>query len=113
MNENLISDSVELQVIAFLADEIGCEPDSVLLSADLAADLGVTGDDTMEILEHFAQKFTVDWEYFDPERYVDGEGVPILETIRCWMKGKFRQKKILTVSMLVNAAVAQKWPSED
>jgi acyl carrier protein len=51
---------LEQDIIAFIANETGTERSSVRLSSRLAQDIGLDGDDAVELFEEFGEKFHVD-----------------------------------------------------
>ncbi|QNF31853.1 DUF1493 family protein [Adhaeribacter swui] len=65
---------VSESVVNFIKTEYWWEDDTNFKSS-IENDLGITGDDAVELLEKFAQKFKVDLDGFDFSKYFSPEGV--------------------------------------
>jgi hypothetical protein len=73
----------------------------VTREAKIEHDLGITGDDAIELLVEYGKTFNLDISRFMAVEYFDGEGDPILPAIIRFLKGKKKKKnKILTVGHL-------------
>ncbi len=62
------------RVRAIIADQMGVKRDRITMDADLAGDLGVDGDDGVELFEALDDAFTVDWTGLDLGVHFGGEG---------------------------------------
>ena len=67
--------------------------------------MGIDGDDAMELLEEYSEKFKVDMSEFKCSRYIGPEGIPLGILFGSWE----HPDRDLTVDMLVRAAEAHKW----
>jgi len=69
-------DALKAEVIALVQEQTGAK--KVKLSSRLFEDIGVAGDDGVELLEEFAERFEVDVTKCSPGRYFGGEGMNLL-----------------------------------
>jgi len=101
---------MEEQVIAFIAHECGVPLDHVKLSSDLAKDLGISGDDGVELMSKFAHEFGINLTGFNPADFFGSEAAFILFAVffPSWWKRK-RHRKSLTVGDLVKIARSRSW----
>jgi hypothetical protein len=70
----------------------------------LQQDLGVYGDDAIDLLLAYAETFHVDVSYFMAAAYFDGEGVDVL----AWFRPVKPRRKELTVGHLQRGTDAQR-----
>ena len=108
--------SLELRVIEFVAGFTGASIASVDLDTLINEDLGIDGDDGTDLLEEFAERFSVDLgacskTYFGPEGFS-----PMLPwyAIREFVSGLFGWPRLfplepLPVRTLVESARAGAW----
>lgn len=64
---------IEEQVKSFVAKQTAYRIDKISMSTELGKDLGVDGDDAVELLEKFSNKFQVDLSAFQFDQYFGGE----------------------------------------
>ena len=63
----------EEEVISFIREWLGCSEKNLSLDTRIGQDLGVDGDDAIELLEEYSRRFSVDLsefqynDYFGPE----------------------------------------------
>lgn len=96
MNEEIFK-----RLKSFIIDQAGVEDDDVIPEAKLEDDLGVTGDDAVDLLLAYSKTFNVDVTKFMAADYFDAEGDPILSAILRMSIGKKKRKnKVLTVAHL-------------
>lgn len=96
MNEEIFK-----RLKSFIIDKAGVENDDVIPEAKLEDDLGVTGDDAVDLLLAYSKSFNVDVKKFMAADYFDAEGDPILPAIlRMFIGKKKRKNKALTVAHL-------------
>jgi hypothetical protein len=95
-------------VIQFLAREISANPDR--LGLDVAGNLGIDGDDGLELMRKFAVMFDVDLSEFDPADHFGPEGGfnPLMLLWPAWRRAR-RRMRPLTVADFVRAAEARRW----
>jgi hypothetical protein len=104
MNEELFN-----RLKSFLVNQAGVEDHEVILEAKIENDLGVTGDDALDLLLAYSKAFNVDVTRFMAADYFDGEGDPILPAIIRMLTGKRKVKnKVLTVADLGKGILAGK-----
>lgn len=61
------------RVLAFVATKAGVSRNKVSLDSRLGSDLGLDGDDALELLEYFGKKFKVSINDIDFEKYFNEE----------------------------------------
>jgi acyl carrier protein len=104
------------RVIAFVADRTGCRATKLTLDTTLFGDLGVDGDDGVELLEAVGREFSVDMSdchatrYFGPEGFVPW--APLYWLILAFRKGGPEQRARLQpirISDLIRSAQLGRW----
>lgn len=96
------------KVIAFIAKKAGVNKSKISLESRLGSDLGLDGDDALELLEGFGEEFNVSIENIDFEKYFNEEydiwGIQNLFN-RLFRKDKFIDKRNneIFVSQLVES----------
>lgn len=88
--------SLEESVIEFVAAFTGSKPERIHFHTTLYGDLGVAGDDGLELIQTYGKKFQVDLAEFEPVSHFGGEGVGILAPLGLlWriLRLPFRQKR--------------------
>jgi acyl carrier protein len=104
MNEELFN-----KLKSFIANQAGVEYDDVIPEAKLEDDLGITGDDAVDLLLAYSKTFNVDVTKFMAADYFDGEGDKILAALIRILTGKKKVKnKVLTVEDLGKGILAGK-----
>ena len=94
----------EVKIIeVFLSEETGISIDDISIKSDLLKDLGIDGDDAIELIVKFGEKFGVDIKKFNYQDYFGPEGAffPLFFLMPSWWKRK--HMKSLTVSDLIDA----------
>jgi acyl carrier protein len=76
---------IEQSILGFVAEETGYNPKRLALDSRLAHDIGVDGDDAVELFQKFEQKYDVD------------------------LAALYEQSMPITVQEMVNAAINHKW----
>lgn len=76
----------------------------IIAQTCLQEDLGVYGDDAIDLLLAYAKTFHVDISYFMAANYFDGEGVDVL----AWFRPVKPRRKELTVGHLQRGIDAQR-----
>lgn len=86
---------------ALVIKKTGVDDEEVTRNAAIEEDLGVTGDDAMELLVEYGKAFNVDVTKFMAADYFSAEGDPILPAIIRFLTNKKKRKsKILTIGHL-------------
>jgi hypothetical protein len=83
----------------------------ILLNRDtiLQTEIGVKGDDAVELIEAFSEEFNVDVSNFYISKYFEGEGDTTISDFIDWIRGKEKEPiKPLTLSDLEKAVIAGK-----
>jgi hypothetical protein len=94
-------------LIAFVARELSVSPERIRLSTRLGKDLGVDGDDGLEVMARFAETFGVDLSALKPEAYFGPEGInPLWLLSPSWWRRKYKE---ITIQDLLDAARAGVW----
>lgn len=88
--------NLEESVIEFVATFTGFKAERIHLQTTLYGDLGVAGDDGLDLIQAYGKKFQVDLMEFQSEHHFGSEGVSILAPLSLlWMvlSHPFRQKR--------------------
>jgi acyl carrier protein len=98
------------QVKQILWDLHGDRPERVSLKSDLFADLGIDGDDAVEVFQRIEEKFEIDFSLMKWERHFGPEAgfnpfVLLLPSWRWWQ----RERVPVTVEDLITAICAKRW----
>lgn len=103
----------------FIRKEAGIFPSKKINpSTTIEDDLGITGDDAVDFMEKFFDRFNVDYQGFDFQRYFNGEGFSPLKLLLLPLpsfRRKFQKevaKVPLTLGMLAKAVELKRWDAE-
>ncbi|MET1535903.1 DUF1493 family protein [Burkholderia sola] len=100
----------------FVRKEAGVSPKKNLTKDHaVEGDLDITGDDAVEFMERFFDKFPVQVGDFEFNRYFSGEGFSLIEVARMAFSRKRREKydKVpLTLGMLYQAILDGEWSNQ-
>ncbi len=110
--------STQNQVISFIADFTGVDEVKVKPETLVNDDLGVDGDDGIELLENFSDRFDVDLSSMT-KNYFGSEGFPFLSVL-AWpfllllsavgvKKKRVEEYAPLPVSSFITATEKKKW----
>ncbi len=93
------------KIIDFISDFCRISKDKLSASKSLLYDLGIDGDDAMDLLDAYSDKFCVDMSNFKFDEYFGSEGFDFFKSLYelLFYRKKLRLKK-LTVGDLVEAA---------
>ncbi|WP_244108505.1 DUF1493 family protein [Burkholderia anthina] len=101
------------EIEVFVRSEAGLGKSMPLSAATrLWEDLGQTGDEASDFIEHFFERFSIDPGDFDFHRYFLMEGEAGLYSLfRRWVLRKPHdlKRESITLAMLYRAAVERKW----
>lgn len=104
MNVDLFSELQE-----FVVKKGGVDYDEVNRDAKIEEDLGIYGDDAIEFLKEYGEKFSVDISQFKAADYFSPEGDIILPALIRILTGKKKKKtKYLTIEHLQKGILAGK-----
>ena len=105
----IMNEEIFKRLKSFIIDQACVEDDEVIPEAKLEDDLGVTGDDAVDLLLAYSKTFNVDVTKFMAADYFDAEGDPILPAILKMFIGKKKRKnKVLTVAHLEKGIMSGK-----
>jgi acyl carrier protein len=90
---------------AFIIKEAGVKENEVIPEAKLEADLGVYGDDAIDLLLAYSKVFNVDVSQFKAADYVGPEGDIVLMAIES-LFGKEKDRKDITINDLQKGIIA-------
>ena len=65
----------------FIIEQVGVYESEVIPTARLYEDLGVYGDDAIELLENYGKRFNVDVSKFMAAEYFKGEGIDVIGSL--------------------------------
>lgn len=96
--------SIPLDIVVLVNEIRGSYSIPFTENTTLQEDLNIWGDDAVEFLEEFSNRFGVDISEFDFDKYFKSEGDPILQTIiRLIKRGKTPKYTPLTLGDLKDA----------
>jgi acyl carrier protein len=105
----------EERVAHFISEQTGSHR-AILPSTTLLGDLGVDGEDGIDLLDAFAKAFDVDMTSCDPQRYFGPEGcypwAPLYWLIVAFRKGTHEQRvglEKISIGDLAKCVEAGRW----
>jgi acyl carrier protein len=108
-----MNDEIFDRLKAFVIKQAAVEDEEVTREAGIEEDLGVYGDDAVDLLIAYGKTFNVDVTKFMAADYFSAEGDPILPAIIRFLTGKKKKKnKILTVGHLEKGIIAGRLDEE-
>ncbi|WP_160154178.1 DUF1493 family protein [Microbulbifer sp. ALW1] len=102
---------MEPEIIKFVSEFTAVKPGKISRDTLVNFDLGIDGDDGVELLQEYAKKFNVDISGIS-ESYFGPEGIPLLwpfHFIRLLLGYRPSGLVPLPVSQLVKSAEAGRW----
>lgn len=78
----------------FVIEKNLIDADEISEETEIENDLGITGDDAVEFLEEFSQKFKVDTSGFDFESYFMTEGINLSSIFKLFSSKKKKRKRL-------------------
>jgi acyl carrier protein len=98
-----VNSSNQTDVILFVSDQLSIPIEKINLNQSLFHDLGVDGDDAIELIEKYALKFHVAINEFNFDEHFGQEGAPspLAFIIEFLFRKNYKQKKRFTVADLV------------
>ena len=110
---------MENEIILFVAEFTGNRPDQITRSTLLFDDLGVDGDDAVELMEEYSKRYEVKLDKFNVGEYFGPEGLPpwfifawaaiIVKRVAGSSAHEASGLKPLSIDMLIKAAEQKKW----
>lgn len=102
-----MNDEIFNKLKALVIEKTGVDDEEVTRGAAIEEDLGVSGDDAVELLVEYGKAFNVDVSQFMAADYFSAEGDPVLPAIiRVLTNKKKRKSKVLTVGHLEKGIIA-------
>ena len=95
------------KLAAFLVRETRCKG-KITSSTLLQKDLGIYGDDAVELIVKYGKAFNVDVSEFNVAEHFRAEGIDFIGLLLSVFKGKTKSPKDLAVSTLEKAIVARR-----
>jgi len=93
------------EIIKLIEQRMGKYKTPILRTTYLEEDLGVIGDDAVELLLEYGQKFNVDMSRFNVSKYFTPEGDTILPSLIRSFSKKEEKSAMLTVGDLEKGAI--------
>lgn len=75
------NDTVRLSVLEFLSDTLKISKTKIHSNDNLFHDLGVDGDDAIELIQDYSKKFNVSLDDFRIDKYFGSEGSSLIHFI--------------------------------
>jgi acyl carrier protein len=109
-----MSESTFDRLKELIVEQIGVHQNEVTPNARLYEDLGVYGDDAVDLLIKYGKKFNVDVSKFMAADYFKGEGIDVFGWVLQLFSGKQpgHGLKVLTVNDLEKGIVAARLDEE-
>jgi len=101
----------EKWIIKLISEQAGVNAEQISLETRLSHDLGIGSDDASELLELYAEAFSVDLNDFQFHKYFQDEP-HLLNFWRWWIPGLRPKLDPITVRNLVEAARLKKLKSD-
>src|SRR5215213_5336533 len=108
------------RVVNLVAEQCGVRASRITPDTTLFGDLGIDGDDGIEVLEKLAREFSVDMSRCQPCRYFGPEGfypwAPLYWIVLAFRKGSPEERarlKPVTIADLVRSAELGRWTTKD
>jgi acyl carrier protein len=104
------AESLTDRVISLVARKTGVKVSKISQQTDLVYDLGIDGDDAVELIDEFEHEFGVEMPNSEYDKHFGPEGLnPLCLFSLSWWRDK---AKPLTIADLVRAAESGVWPPE-
>jgi len=103
---------MENEIILFISENFGRDIQDIHLGSMIEKDLGIYGDDAVELILGFGKKFDVDVSEFMADKYFSAEGDFILPALLRLLIGNKTTKYELTIKNLVDAVKYKKLDEE-
>ena len=103
-------ETLRTSVIAYICEMTSCDAGSVTDEARLGADLGIDGDDAVDLFEGLSRKFSVDLSSLNlSEHFGPDAGANPWTMLRSALQKNETQKNQITVRQLIEAAQKGRW----
>lgn len=98
-----------IKIVNLIEEKMGKYRNPLIRETTLERDLGMTGDDAIEFILEFSQRFNVDISQFNIRLYFEPEGDSILPNVFRSITGKKKSKqKELTIGDLEHSVMKGK-----
>src|SRR6516225_8445920 len=103
------AEDLQERVLAFVSEAADVSVERLTLGTRLEEDLGITGDDAVELLSGFAERFGVDMARLDIHKHFGPEGCNPLWLLYkpTWLKSHGAYP--VTIHHLIRVAEARRW----
>ena len=102
--------TIEDRVKSLVAQQTAIRIEKLSLQTELGKDLGVDGDDAVELLSKFSEEFQVDLSTFQFDKYFGPEaGIDPIWALISFLDASRRKLEPVTIQDLVDAAKAKRW----
>ncbi len=100
------SDDIKNKIIRIISEMHGNRPESIDLTTELYRDLGIDGDDAVELFEMLSEEFKIDFSTIQWGRHFGPEGFNPFTMLT----PSFWRKEIpITLQDLINSAIIGEW----
>ena len=104
------ADEAFLRVCAVVSRQVGMSASKIALNSRLEEDLGIVGDDLVELIDHLFSALNIKPNHFSYRDYVSAEGLNVLgRTVDKASAATGRALGPLTIAMWVQAYRAGQW----
>lgn len=109
MSTEPLSNEFLEEVKSFIAEHTCVKITRLCLETTLREDLGIDGDDAVDLLEAFSREFQIDLSDLNFTEYFDAEGFNLFSLF----SSRRKKLKPLTVGKLVDTATSGRWQSDE
>jgi hypothetical protein len=97
------------EIAGFVAAQLGVRREALEAGTRLVQDLGCDGDDFVELMDAFFERYSVDPAGFRYGDHAGAEGLDLLGALNPFGRKPLHPRPV-TLAMLVEAAAAGRWP---
>ena len=105
----LSADAAFARVRSVISQQVGIREDKIALDSRFDEDLGIVGDDLVELIDHLFSELSIKPNHFSYRDYASAEGLNLLGRTREKISGSHGSLGPLTVGMWVQACRAGQW----
>ncbi len=102
----MTSDDIKNRIIKIISETHGNRPESINLTTDLCRDLGIDGDDAVELFERLSDEFKIDFSTMQWGRHFGPEGFNPFSMLT---RSFWRKEIPITLQDLINSAINGEW----
>ena len=105
----LSADAAFARVRSVISQQAGIREDKIALDSRFDEDLGIVGDDLVELIDHLFSELNIKPSHFSYRDYVSAEGMNLFGRTREKNADSRRSLRPLAVAMWVQACRAGQW----